>query len=248
MISSPRRRLRRSVRLRGHALFRSGPAAVTVGPGSEGAGWRWAAPGGPLVPLDPEHRVPRPRRTALNAGQEVQVCEHLLAALLLADIDDCDIRFHHPEAPILDGSAQPWFRAFRLAGFSGRRREIRLRVAISFQGRRVHWTGDTAPAAARTFLTAREGSSLLKAGLFPGARPGCALVLDERGRSSRYGGRPRLPEEPAWHKLLDLLGDLGPWRARGRLEGELQVDRPGHGANGALIRSAFEAGQLAFLS
>ncbi|MEE2829168.1 MAG: UDP-3-O-acyl-N-acetylglucosamine deacetylase [Myxococcota bacterium] len=243
-----RRRLRRSVRLRGHGLFRAGPASVTISPGREGAGWRWAAPGVPLLPLNPEHRIPRPRRSALRAGGEVQVCEHLLAALLLADIDDCDIRFHQPEAPILDGSARPWLRAFRLAGFSGRRREIRLRVGVSFEGSRVHWTGDTAPAAARTFLTAREGSALHKEGLFPGARPGCALVLDDGYRAARYGGRPRLPDEPAWHKLLDLLGDLGPWRARGRLEGELQVDRPGHEANGAVILSAFEAGRLAFLS
>jgi UDP-3-O-acyl-N-acetylglucosamine deacetylase len=103
-------------------------------------------------------------------------------------------------------------------------------------------------ARARTFIRQGEARALKANGTFPGARPGCALVLADRGDSALYGGRPRLPEEPLAHKLLDVLGDLAVWRARGRLSGILEVQDPGHAGNGAAIAAALADGQLSWSS
>lgn len=167
--------------------------------------------------------------------------EHLLAALVMLDVDDCDIHFDSGEAPILDGSAQPWVSALKAAGIGGRAADRdQLSVTVTWRGCRVEWSGGTAPAPARTFVEAADARGFIH--LFGGARPGCALVLTD-GRAL-YGGRPRLTNEPAWHKLVDVLGDLGPWRAGGRLGGALDLADPTHVSNGPAVVSAFEAGRL----
>lgn len=103
-------------------------------------------------------------------------------------------------------------------------------------------------ASARTFVHQREAIRLRTAGAFPGAQPGCAVVLDNEGKTALYGGRPRLPQEALAHKLVDVLGDLAPWRARGRLVGRLHVDNPGHATNGSAIAAALSTGQLRLTS
>ncbi len=173
----------------------------------------------------------------------MQVCEHVLAACFLQDLDDVDILFEGGEAPILDGSAGPYLRAIRHAGIAGEPRPHGLRLSITWQRHTVSWPGDTQPERARTFIDLSDGAQLLSSGLFRGARPDCALVFDSTG-SSRYGARPRFPKEPAWHKLLDLMGDLGPYRAQGRLEGDLHVKNPAHQSNGVSIQSALADGRL----
>ena len=244
MTGPARRALRRPVRLRGRALFGGGPAAVTIATGAvtiaPGAttGWRWAVGGEAMRPLAPADLAPLPHRSTL-LGRAV-LPEHLLAALVMLDIDDCDVRFEAGEAPILDGSARPFVQALRSAGIVGPPPRHDLRVEVSVRGVTVTWRGATGPAAARTFTELADVRR--SASLFPGARPGCALVL--AGSSSRYGGRPRLPHEPAWHKLLDVLGDLGPWRARGRLSGRLALRDPSHVGNPAAIERALRDGDL----
>ena len=257
-----RRRLARPIRLRGRALFAGGPASVSIFPGAAERGWRWAVGAGPFEALKPEQRLAAGRRSTLAGRARADTCEHLLAALLLADIDDCDIRFHEGEAPILDGSAEPWLRAIRHAGVLGHHGTHSLRIGVRWAGRAVSWMADQAPTksglsagdkltgsqigSARTFIQQGEGSGLQKDGVFPGARPGCALVLAEKGNSALYGGRPRLLNEPLCHKLLDVLGDLAPWRAQGRLQGELWLDNPGHASNGPAIAAALGDGRLTF--
>ena len=231
---SDRRRPSRPVRLRGRALFGGGPVELTITPGLLGAGWRWAVDDEPMRPLGPGDLAPLPHRSTL--GDRVALPEHALAALLMLDVDDCDLRFIGGEAPILDGSALPWVEALRAAGVEGPPPGGGLEVRVG----PARWTGGTRPAAARTFIDADFARS--HRDLFPGARPGCALVL--RDGAALYGGRPRLPDEPAWHKLLDLLGDLGPWRARGRLSGVLEVDGASHESNPGHITRALAAGRL----
>lgn len=241
-----RRRLARPVRLRGRALFGGGTSTVTLRPGQRGAGWRWAVGNLPHEPMEPRHHSPLPRRSSLEGAATADLCEHVLAALVLADIDDCDLRFHDGEAPILDGSSAPWLQAIAASGVRGGKHRGGLKVRVTWRDQEVCWSGDTRIGRARTFLTTREGALLEKRGAFPGARPGCALVLSPDGRSARYGGRPRMPAEPAWHKLLDVLGDLGPWRARGAIHGLLELSEPGHSHNGKAIEAAFASGQLTF--
>jgi len=57
------------------------------------------------------------RHTQLGAGDEaVHTVEHVLAAVAALEIDDIRIDLDAPEAPILDGSAQPFYDALLSAG------------------------------------------------------------------------------------------------------------------------------------
>lgn len=60
-------------------------------------------------------------------------------------------------------------------------------------------------APARTFATLDEALAMRQAGMFSHLREGDTLVIGPQGP---VGGPYRLPDEPARHKLLDLLGDL----------------------------------------
>jgi UDP-3-O-acyl-N-acetylglucosamine deacetylase len=228
------RTLRRSARVRGRALFGGGPTTLRLLPGREG--WRWGLRGDRLHPLRPEDLAPLPHRSRLVRGDAVATLpEHALAALVLLDIDAVDLIFEGGEAPVGDGSAGSFLDALRAAGISGGRRS---RLTVSTAAAR--WDAGFVPGRARTFLARADAARLRP--LYPGARPGGALILD--GDGALYGGRPRMPDEPAVHKLLDLLGDLGPWRAIGPLEGHLHVAAPSHLANPHAIAAAFTAGAI----
>lgn len=166
--------------------------------------------------------------------------EHLLAALVMLDVDDCDLRFETGEAPLLDGSARPWVRALRAAGIVGPPPRSELAVVVSAAGGQVAWRGGTAPAGARTFMNLDDAARLRSR--FPGARPGGTVLL--RDGAAVYGGRPRMPQEQAWHKLLDVLGDLGPWRARGRLTGSIERVDPSHATHGEAVARDLAQGRL----
>jgi UDP-3-O-[3-hydroxymyristoyl] N-acetylglucosamine deacetylase len=172
-----------------------------------------------------------------------QLPEHILAALVVLDVDDCTVRFHQGEAPVLDGSALPFLRGLLAAGLTVPGTRHRLRFELLWRGQKLWWEGGLAVARARTFLSVNEARTLGGLDFFPGARPGCAVLLDEMGHS-RYGGRPRLANEFAWHKMLDLLGDLGPFRARGRLSGRICAQNPGHHRNRGIIEAALASGTL----
>lgn len=245
-----RRRPRRAVRFRGVGLFSGKAVQLSLHPGEPGRGLCWAVGRAPAIALEPRHLRPEPRRSTLfdeQTGFRAQLPEHILAALVMLDVDDCTIRFHDGEAPVLDGSALPLVRGLRAAGIAGSARSPRLRVEVNWEGHDVCWQGGTEPARARTFISVQDAREAGGQGCFPGARPGCALVFGPQ-HSSRYGGRPRLRNEPAWHKLVDLLGDLGATRARGQLAGLLQATTPSHSSNPELIEQALSTGTLTYLA
>src|SRR5437762_11052379 len=69
------------------------------------------------IPVAVEHRIEVPRRTALAAdGSQVEMVEHILAALYGLSIDNCEIWVDGPEMPGCDGSAQPFVAALDAAG------------------------------------------------------------------------------------------------------------------------------------
>jgi UDP-3-O-[3-hydroxymyristoyl] N-acetylglucosamine deacetylase len=82
-------------------------------------------------------------------------------------------------------------------------------------------------APARTFALARDVDELVQAGLARHIDPASVVVLARD--AAHHAGAPFLRDEPARHKLLDLIGDLhlygGPPRGR------LRALRPGHAAN-----------------
>ena len=81
-------------------------------------------------------------------------------------------------------------------------------------------------APSRTFAFAEEVPLLIQAGMAKGLDETSALILGIEG----YKNLPRFPDEPARHKLLDLIGDLYlagvPIRAL-----SVVAERSGHRAN-----------------
>jgi len=87
-------------------------------------------------------------------------------------------------------------------------------------------------APARTFVLAGEAQALLAAGLGRGATPENTVVLAEGGRP--VSGSLRFPDEPARHKMLDLLGDLALLGAD--LQARVVAVKSGHRAHHELVR------------
>lgn len=111
----------------------------------------------------------------------------------------------------------------------------------SIAPRQVRWSGSPEEyarqiAPARTFCTAREARQMRDAGLFAHLSPRDMLVLDD---SPLGGGRPvdnalRFPDEPARHKLLDLIGDL--WLLGRPVQARVVAHRSGHALTHELCR------------
>jgi UDP-3-O-[3-hydroxymyristoyl] N-acetylglucosamine deacetylase len=112
-------------------------------------------------------------------------------------------------------------------------------VEVQFAGPRlgvqqVRWNGDAEAfarefAPARTFALLEEVAGILDAGLAQGGSLDCAVVF---GPDGPLGGPLRFPDEPARHKLLDLVGDLA---LLGRLPAaRIVAHAPHHAANVAL--------------
>ncbi|MBN1772181.1 MAG: UDP-3-O-acyl-N-acetylglucosamine deacetylase [Deltaproteobacteria bacterium] len=100
--------------------------------------------------------------------------------------------------------------------------------------RRVAWGGDADSfareiAPARTFARLEELEGIFASGQARGGSLECAVVL---GPDGPLGGPLRFPDEPARHKLLDLLGDLA---LCGFLPAmRVRAVQPHHAANGRL--------------
>lgn len=91
-------------------------------------------------------------------------------------------------------------------------------------------------APARTFCLEEEARAMRSAGLFTGLAPGDMLVFGERGP---IDNTLRFENEPARHKLLDLIGDLA---LVGRpLNAEIVAHRSGHALNHELARAIVAA-------
>jgi UDP-3-O-[3-hydroxymyristoyl] N-acetylglucosamine deacetylase len=171
-------------------------------------------------------------------GAGVATVEHLLAALSILGIDNLTIELDGPEVPILDGSALPFIELLRKASMhnlNAMRRVIRLKeplwltwedtamcafpadkysleVMVNFpyigpQRVAVDYDDPTLAeqvASARTFGFREEVEELLRQGLALGGSLDNALVFGPEGCSAPL----RFEDEPARHKLLDMIGDL----------------------------------------
>jgi len=83
-------------------------------------------------------------------------------------------------------------------------------------------------APARTYIFREEAEEIMARGLGKGGSLACVLVITRDG----YMNEPRFSDEPARHKLMDMMGDLALVGAR--LAMGLEATRPGHRANHAL--------------
>ena len=69
------------------------------------------------IPASVQHRVETPRRTTLAAdGAQVEMVEHILAALFGLQVDNCEVWVDAPEMPGCDGSCAPFVEAVQQAG------------------------------------------------------------------------------------------------------------------------------------
>ena len=122
-------------------------------------------------------------------------------------------------------------------------------VAIDFGDPRLAadacWSGDLEDferriAPARTFGFARELGELIDRGLASHVdKESVVLVTDTEILSA---GAPFCSDEPARHKLLDLVGDLFVWG--GPPAGSVHAILPGHAATHAAVRQALACGIL----
>jgi UDP-3-O-[3-hydroxymyristoyl] N-acetylglucosamine deacetylase len=95
-------------------------------------------------------------------------------------------------------------------------------------------------AHARTFGFLRDHQALLASGRAHGAEPGAVLVFDDE--APLPASLPTSRDEPARHKMLDLLGDLT--LLGGPFAGRLEASRPGHARTHRFLEAAFRAGAL----
>jgi UDP-3-O-[3-hydroxymyristoyl] N-acetylglucosamine deacetylase len=127
--------------------------------------------------------------------------------------------------------------------------EVHVEVRIELNDGRIdpvaRWRGDAEDfrariAPARTFATAGDLPELIRRGLARHVPPTAVVLLtpDE----ILCAGRPFSADEPARHKLLDLLGDL--YVHGGPPVGSLRAVRPGHAANARAFARAREEGIL----
>lgn len=91
-------------------------------------------------------------------------------------------------------------------------------------------------APARTFCTEAEAAAMAKAGLFRHLTPRDMLVIGPQGPiDNAY----RFENEPARHKLLDLIGDLA--LVGCPIQAEIVAHKAGHALNHAMARAIIEA-------
>lgn len=118
------------------------------------------------------------------------------------------------------------------------RQMARIELGEGASGDAERYLGEV--GVARTFCFEREAEAMRRAGLFQHVSPREMLVLREDG--TPIDNALRMADEPARHKVLDLMGDLA-------LAGPLQVDvvarRAGHALNQRMAAALVEAGAAA---
>ena len=106
--------------------------------------------------------------------------------------------------------------------------QVGLEQSVDFSIDPVTFGREIAPA--RTFVLEEEIKRLQSAGFGKGADENNTVVLAQGGAK----GELRFADEPARHKVLDLLGDL--FFLGGRLKARVECKRSGHALNRELVR------------
>jgi len=160
---------------------------------------------------------------------DIATVEHLMSAFAGAGVTDAEVELSYPELPALDGSAAEYVLPTQPIGEA----EVLLprnEVAVEAAGSSIRVRAGTGVwsytfrhgsgtrtftcqlprdypaqlAPARTFAYADQVPVLVAQGLGQGLDTSSVLLLEPDG----YANTPRFPDEPARHKLLDLVGDL----------------------------------------
>jgi UDP-3-O-[3-hydroxymyristoyl] N-acetylglucosamine deacetylase len=177
------------------------------------------------------------------------------------------------ELPLLDGGASRWVEMIEALDLAGSppptrvtREDVvevgssryqfspagssRVEVLLDLDDRRLTataaWGGDAGDfrdriAPARTFVLERDVQELVRDGLARHVDPASVVVIAPE--AIRHAGRAFVADEPARHKLLDLMGDL--YLHGGPPLGLVRAFRPGHTASAAALERARATGVIA---
>jgi UDP-3-O-[3-hydroxymyristoyl] N-acetylglucosamine deacetylase len=186
--------------------------------------------------------------------------------------DGVRVAIDGPEVPLVDGGAARWCDALRSIGVApgGPRQRVATATTLEWGSSRYEftpssgveiqvvyetddsrilaeagWLGDPDDfrrriAPARTFALAGDVEELLRGGLARHVDPTAVVVIAPE--AIHHAGQPFSADEPARHKLLDLLGDL--YLLGGPPLGRIRALRPGHAANVGAFRQARARGVL----
>lgn len=147
------RTLARPVEVAGFGFWSSQDVVYSFQPAPEDYGVvfvRPDLPNSPPIPAEVVHRIHKPRQTSLAVGEaQVDMVEHVLAALKGARIDNCKIVVSAAEAPGIDGSAAAFVDALLEAGAEEQARE-KIRLKIVSEG---EFTDESKPNGGRIVIT-----------------------------------------------------------------------------------------------
>lgn len=111
------RTIKEPVSFSGVGLHTGNSSTITFHPAPENYGYKFVRtdlPGSPEIPALVDNVVDISRGTTLGVGDaRVHTVEHVLAALVGLEIDNCKIELTNNEPPIGDGSAMPYVKALQ---------------------------------------------------------------------------------------------------------------------------------------
>ncbi len=293
--------IKKQVSISGVGLHTGKQVNLTFVPATENHGYKFQRvdlPDNPIIDADVDNVVDTSRGTTLEQnGAKVHTTEHVLAALVGMEIDNCLIQLDGPEMPIMDGSSMPFIKVLQQAGIVEQdaeriyfeltenltfedkvknvemlavpQDEFRVTVMVDYnsdvlgtQHAHIYNVGEfkTEIAMCRTFVFLHELEALLAHNLIKGGDLNNAIVLVDKEISKEQiahlqkvfhredveiKGKGVLNNttlhhfnEPARHKLLDIVGDLA--LVGMPLKMHILAARPGHAGNVAFAKKIKE--------
>jgi UDP-3-O-[3-hydroxymyristoyl] N-acetylglucosamine deacetylase len=218
--------------IEGKGLHSGQPVIAKLFPSSEGIQFKH---GSDIFEATPGNVTDTSRCTVLGT---IRTVEHIMSALAGLAITDVRIELSYPELPGLDGSALGYVNAIKQSGTEAldprEAKDIYARLFVQTDNLKIavgkgsgHWRYDfitderwpgvmtfetldvakeyeTQIAPARTTVFSDEIEQVKAAGLGQGLDESSVLIIGEKG----FENGTRFDNEPARHKLLDLIGDL----------------------------------------
>lgn len=300
-MSVKQRTLKKAVSISGVGLHTGKQVNLTFVPAPENHGYKFQRvdmPGNPIIDADVDNVVDTSRGTTLEQnGARVHTTEHVLAALVGMEVDNCLIQLDGPEMPIMDGSSMPFIKVIEATGIveqNAEREYFVLTENLTFEDPvkkvemlavpqdafrttvMVDYNSDVLGtqhasmytlnefkseiAMCRTFVFLHELEALLAHNLIKGGDMNNAIVLvdkevapekiahlkkvfnkedvEVKGRGVLNNTTLHFFNEPARHKLLDIVGDLA--LVGVPLKMHVLAARPGHAGNVAFAKKIKE--------
>lgn len=295
------RTIREKVTISGVGLHTGKPVNLTFLPAPVNHWFKFQRidlPDQPIIEADVDNVVSTERGTTLGKdGIMVHTTEHVLAALVGMNLDNCLIQVDGPEIPIMDGSSKPFVEALQKAGIVEQDAEreyfelkenltyecterkiemlavpqdtFRITVMVDYnsevlgtQHASMYHIGEFVPeiAMCRTFVFLHELETLLQHNLIKGGDLDNAIVLvdkelpeekidylkkvfhkedvEVKGKGVLNNTKLHFYNEPARHKLLDIVGDLA--LVGQHMKIHVLAARPGHYGNTEFARKIKE--------